>query len=249
MRLGASISALTGRRGVAERLGACVGMAETRSGKRRLYKVRRSSGEEQWVTREELWRLQEQRAERFRRRRQQRLLLAALGTLALALAVLFLVAGARDGQGAAVPASPTAGDEAAEAPAAAAVEPPAEPVIEPAVEAVEPAVERTVRAWAGAWSRQDVAAYLGFYSPRFRPADGLPRTAWERLRRRRLVGPAWIRVDLDGLEVAVGDGGVAEARFRQTYRSPDYSDSVFKILRLVEEDGRWRIVSEGVAPG
>ena len=107
-----------------------------------------------------------------------------------------------------------------------------------------------MRRWADAWARQDVAAYLASYAAGFEPAAGLTRPDWERLRRRRLLDPASIRVEIEGLEVVVRAEGRAEASFLQTYVSPDYSDVVRKSLLLVEETGEWRIVAErSEAPG
>ncbi len=107
-----------------------------------------------------------------------------------------------------------------------------------------------VRRWAAAWARQDVAAYLASYAAGFEPAEGLTRPDWERLRRRRLLDPASIQVEIESLEVVVRDEGRAEASFLQTYVSPDYSDVVRKSLLLVEETGEWRIAAErSEAPG
>ena len=103
-----------------------------------------------------------------------------------------------------------------------------------------------VRAWAGAWASRDVAAYLAAYSSSFRPADGLTRRSWEALRRRRLLTPASIEVEIEGLEVVMRGEGRAEARFVQRYRSPIYADVVRKSLDLVEEEGAWRILGERV---
>lgn len=220
----------------------------------RRYKVRRSNGEVQYVTRQELWRLQEQRAERIRRqRRRQRLTVitsAAVGLVLIAAGVAWWWWG-RPGTGpagapgqppraavAGLPAPlPQVSERAADAAAAGGESTEAPP---PASERVRAAVER----WASAWSSQDVAAYLRCYSERFRPADGQPRPAWERQRRERLTRPETIEVEILEPRVELLEPGVAEVRFRQAYRSPDYSDLVAKTLRLVEEDGSWRILSE-----
>lgn len=224
-----------------------------RSGRR--YKVRRSNGEVQYVTRQELWRLQEQRAERIRRqRRRQRLTVMTSAAAGLVL----ITAGAAWWWRAGTPGPDAAGAPGKSQPPAVAGSPAAPPqATERVADAaaargesaeVPPAASERVRAaverWASAWSSQDVAAYLRCYSERFSPANGLPRPAWERQRRERLTRPETIEVEILEPRVELLEPGVAEVRFRQAYRSPGYSDLVAKTLRLVEEDGSWRILSE-----
>lgn len=210
---------------------------------RRLYKARRPDGELAWVDHDELWRLQQGQAEALRRaqrRRRRRVMVAVAGLVAVALALLLWRLGSEVG-----PAPPPAAEAAGADPLPAATtaeEPPAPAAaVPPPPEArVEAAVER----WAEAWARRDVAAYLASYAADFQPAEGLSRPGWERWRRERLLAPASIRLEIEELEVAVGERGRAEARFLQTYVSPDYSDVVRKTLRLVEEEGEWRIAGE-----
>ena len=105
-----------------------------------------------------------------------------------------------------------------------------------------------MQTWAAAWARRDVPAYLACYATGFEPADGSPRSDWERLRRRRLLEPPSIQIEIEDLEIALGTAGRPEVRFVQTYDSPAYSDVVRKILVLVEEEGRWRIAAERAGP-
>ena len=230
-------------------------MDERREDGRRLYKARGPDGQVAWVDHDELWRLQQEQAERVRqeRARRRRLLLSTLAALvAVALLLVFFrlrMAGA-----------PPTTEVVASAPAAAEAEPPAPSgppaVEEPAAEAVpEPSdtvpapspseqVASAVRSWAAAWERRDVAAYLSAYGDDFEPADGSSRSSWRALRRRRLTTPGWIRVEIEGLEIVRRGDGLAEARFLQSYTSPDYADVVRKTLELVEEEGQWRILAE-----
>lgn len=157
-----------------------------------------------------------------------------------------------------VPPIPAAADAPVAAPTAAAadtpVAPPAAASAPPLPEAAadpppspEDRVAGFVTAWAAAWARQDVPAYLASYGAEFEPAEGLARPGWERLRRQRLLEPPSIRVEIEELEIVLGDAGRAEARFRQTYTSPGYSDVVRKTLELVEEGDGWRIIAERAA--
>lgn len=122
----------------------------------------------------------------------------------------------------------------------------AEPVpatITQSVEGRDEAVLRALGAWAQAWSEQDVEAYLATYARRFTPADGSSRDVWARQRRQRLVAPTRIAVSIEQVRISEREG-LVEARFRQSYRSDRFSDSVTKVLSFVREDGAWRIASE-----
>jgi hypothetical protein len=246
-------------------------MSQTPEQGRRLYKARRPDGEVAWVDHDELWRLQQSQAEELRRdqaRRRRRALLALAGLAALVLALfayrLWRGAGSAPPPVAAVgkPAAATTGagspatqgGAAVEAggalPAASAGESPAPVAAPPPPPEAGAQAAAAVRRWADAWASQDVAAYLASYAAGFEPAQGLTRSGWERLRRQRLLGPTSIRVEIEELEVIVRDEGRAEARFLQTYVSPDYSDVVRKSLLLVEQAGEWRITAERAeAPG
>ncbi len=63
-----------------------------------------------------------------------------------------------------------------------------------------------------------------------------------------MTRPDNIEVEILEPEVTLLETGLAEVRFRQAYRSPGYSDMVAKTLRLVEEQGRWRILTELAEP-
>ncbi|MDH3744797.1 MAG: SH3 domain-containing protein, partial [Acidobacteriota bacterium] len=105
-------------------------------------------------------------------------------------------------------------------------------------------LEAVARAWAAAWSEQRVADYLYFYSSDFLPANGMSRSAWEDLRRRRVSAPESIEVELSDLTVRIDANGDASVTFSQAYRSNTFADQVLKTLELVREDGLWKIRSE-----
>lgn len=124
---------------------------------------------------------------------------------------------------------------------------PAEPLVaqEPIPE-VDPApeVETAIVAWAEAWAAQNVDAYLAAYAGTFTPQNGMRRPAWEQLRHRRLVDPEFVEIELTDVEILLSSPERARATFMQVYRSDTFSDVVTKILRLVLEDGTWKIESE-----
>ena len=121
------------------------------------------------------------------------------------------------------------------------------PVAEPSPRAVTPAQDDIVEAvqrWAAAWSAQDVAAYLDAYASGGSPDPALERAEWERQRRARLAKPAYIRVDVERLEVRRAGADRATVTFEQVYRSDTYQDRVRKELTLRREGNRWRILAE-----
>jgi tetratricopeptide (TPR) repeat protein len=100
-----------------------------------------------------------------------------------------------------------------------------------------------VNAWAQAWSARDVAAYLAFYSPDFRPPGNVPRAEWETERGSRLKEAAVIHVAVRAPEVAI-DGDKATVKFEQSYQSDRTSSSGHKTLVWEKRDGAWKIVRE-----
>lgn len=134
-------------------------------------------------------------------------------------------------------------------PSASDVEPEpaaADETAEPAFDAA--AVVAMVNAWAEAWSEQQVADYLGFYSSRFTPSDGISRSRWAGERRQRIERPRSIQVTLESVAVRPLEDGRAQVRFLQSYRSDSFEDRIVKILDLVQEAGAWKILHENSSP-
>ncbi len=108
----------------------------------------------------------------------------------------------------------------------------------------DPAILTLLAEWSGAWSAQDVAAYLGFYADDFQPTGGLDRSAWEALRRERLRRPRWVQVRIENVQVVSAQGDTVRVRFDQDYRSDRYRDRTRKELTLVRTPEGWRIRAE-----
>jgi len=107
--------------------------------------------------------------------------------------------------------------------------------------------EQTIRTWAEAWSRQDLAQYLGFYATSFIPDNGnLTRDTWEKLRRERVSKPRHIAVALSELNIAQNSDSRSEARFIQAYQSDSFKDRVVKTMELIKTEQGWEITSEKV---
>jgi pilus assembly protein FimV len=166
----------------------------------------------------------------------------SVSTTLCALALLAAPAGTR----AAVPAED--GPRVPYVLAQAAAQPAATKGKQSAQSSEDAAITATVRAWAQAWAGQDVERYLGFYSPTFKPGDGMTRKAWESQRRSRVKSPRSIVVTVDDVELTRPDATHATVKFRQTYESDRYRDQVGKTLDLVHEGDRWLIVKEEAAP-
>ncbi len=106
------------------------------------------------------------------------------------------------------------------------------------------AAKRVVEGWSRAWSEQDVDAYLSYYSRNFEPASGQSRSAWAARRRERLQAPEFVQITVSDLDTeAVGENR-GRVTFDQGYRSDTFQDNVRKVLELVREDGRWKILAE-----
>jgi len=104
-------------------------------------------------------------------------------------------------------------------------------------------VLQAVRAWAGAWSKQDLDAYLAFYAKDFKTPKGETRAQWEAARKQRISTPKKIEVAVESPKVTL-KGDSAVVTFRQAYRSDNLKIKGSKTLHMVRSDGRWLIQEE-----
>lgn len=107
-------------------------------------------------------------------------------------------------------------------------------------------IESLLVEWSEAWSQQDFARYIGFYSEGFVPAGGLSKTAWRTQRQSRLRNPQWIAIELGRAEIDPVQDTRWRVQFMQNYRSNLYQSETLKELVLGLEDGVLRIESERV---
>lgn len=131
-------------------------------------------------------------------------------------------------------------------PAAVATAP--EPVPAPSAAAVVPeplrlAVVTALNGWARAWSQQNVDAYLAYYDADFAP-EGMERPAWEAERRSRITRPAWIKVELEEVQMEAAAPDAVVVTLRQRYAAPGYKDTTLKRMHLALHEGNWMITSE-----
>ena len=135
----------------------------------------------------------------------------------------------------------------APSPAAASAAKPAAPAAPvaaatPAVAAgSEDEIRAAVQAWASAWSRKDMASYLGAYGKEFDAPGG--RKTWEQERTKRIVGKKKISVQVSNLDIKINDNK-AQARFKQDYDADSLSVNSRKTLDFTRVDNRWVIVRE-----
>jgi tetratricopeptide (TPR) repeat protein len=132
---------------------------------------------------------------------------------------------------------------AAPAPAASAAKPatPAAAPAAPVATGNEDEIRAAVQAWASAWSRKDMAAYLGAYGKDFDAPGG--RKTWEQERTKRIMGKSKISVQVSNLDIKI-NGSKAQARFKQDYDADSLSVNSRKTLDLARVDNRWVIVRE-----
>lgn len=132
-------------------------------------------------------------------------------------------------------AKPVAPVAAAPAAAAAAAAAPAAPA------GNEDEIRAAVQSWASAWSRKDMASYLGAYGKDFDAPGG--RTSWEGERKKRILGKSKISVQVSNLDIKI-TGNKAQARFKQDYDADSLSVNSRKTLDLIRDGNRWVIVRE-----
>ena len=146
---------------------------------------------------------------------------------------------------AAAPAVVAAAPAPAPSPAASVAKPaaPAAPVAAaaPASAGSEDEIRAAVQAWASAWSRKDMASYLGAYGKEFDAPGG--RKNWEQERTKRIVGKKKISVQVSNLDIKI-NGNKAQARFKQDYDADSLSVNSRKTLDFTRVDNRWVIVRE-----
>ncbi len=130
-------------------------------------------------------------------------------------------------------------------PAAAPVVPaPAPPKVPPKDANEESDVVAALKGWAAAWSKQDIAGYLGAYAKDFKLPRGASRQAWEAGRKQRIDAPKSIAVGVENIAVSFPAPGVALVKFRQNYKSNIVTASSSKTVVMSRSGGRWQIREE-----
>lgn len=100
-----------------------------------------------------------------------------------------------------------------------------------------------VNKWASAWGDQDMKSYLAAYSKNFEPEQNMSNKAWSDQRHARIEGKNRISVKISSPEVTI-TGNSAAVKFRQSYKSNNYSSNSNKILLMTKQFGKWQIKQE-----
>lgn len=119
---------------------------------------------------------------------------------------------------------------------------------EPQESDVQQQVKSVIEEWAKAWAKQDVRAYLSFYSSSFVPEGGASFEQWKEQRKVKVAAPPFIRIVLSDITVTELEQGVTQVYFSQRYRSNIVNDQVRKELLFKKDNGQWRIIRERLRP-
>ncbi|WP_051321295.1 L,D-transpeptidase Cds6 family protein [Chrysiogenes arsenatis] len=114
--------------------------------------------------------------------------------------------------------------------------------------AVRQALHATLDAWKRDWESRDHGRYMSHYSRKF-AVDQYNYDSWNSYKERVNRGKTMVRVTLENVQLfrypSMEHGKeLALAKFRQRYVSNNYSDVTDKLLYLVNEKGKWKILSE-----
>ncbi|MDH3588387.1 MAG: L,D-transpeptidase family protein [Gammaproteobacteria bacterium] len=107
-------------------------------------------------------------------------------------------------------------------------------------------ITSSIEQWRTDWESGEVDTYLGHYSGEFH-GRGMNKKAWDAYKSNVTRNKRFIRVGLDDISVFAHpfEDDMMVVSFRQQYESDRFSSSAKKrqYWRL-EDDGRWRIISE-----
>jgi ketosteroid isomerase-like protein len=107
-------------------------------------------------------------------------------------------------------------------------------------------VRASVYAWRKSWQNRDISSYMSFYSQDFR-SEGLDYKELMHKKAKRFKISGDIQVEITDLGVFI-EADHATARFVQRYRDSKLSDVGEKTLTMVNQGGKWKIVSEKWKP-
>lgn len=109
-------------------------------------------------------------------------------------------------------------------------------------------LNQAIEDWRRDWESRDVNRYLAHYSEKFR-AGKQDLADWSKQKREVAGGKSWIKLELRQLSVLRNPGNAEElvmVSFEQDYRSNNLNNVAQKRQYWRKENGRWKIVYEGV---
>ena len=103
--------------------------------------------------------------------------------------------------------------------------------------------------WKDQWQTLNTAAYLNFYSPDFRSAEGQDLSAWRSQKTAVNAGKQWSKVTLDHVSIFAAGEQASQlvTTFEQDYRSNNLDNRMKKRLYWQKTNDDWKIVWEGAA--
>ena len=108
-----------------------------------------------------------------------------------------------------------------------------------------------IELWRSAWEKGNVEAYLSSYVADYRGEGFASAEEWRQARRRSLTQAGKIRVSLSEFTQRCNAPSEikpirCQIQFTQEYHSPNYADTVRKVLTLVPRQSRYKIESEAI---
>jgi murein L,D-transpeptidase YafK len=116
------------------------------------------------------------------------------------------------------------------------------PAGSPADLKIRPSVEEFIGNWRKAWESKALDTYMSFYSQRFHSGKR-DWNAWRDYKASLNRRYNSIKVEMENVKISQDTEGV-KVSFIQKYRSDRYQDLGKKTLKLVKEDGKWKILKE-----
>lgn len=104
-------------------------------------------------------------------------------------------------------------------------------------------IRKALELWSTAWSSRNMEAYFAQYAKSFVPGGGQSRSAWEKVRRQRILSKNDISHEMRDLQIVV-QGDHATANFEQMYATDQTRLVGPKTLQLKREGVNWLIISE-----
>jgi murein L,D-transpeptidase YafK len=103
-----------------------------------------------------------------------------------------------------------------------------------------------LQGWVKAWESCDVDRYIAFYSKQFK-AYGMDYHRWRTYKAGLTKKYRSIDVEISDINITF-KGGLALVSFNQKYWSDQYNDQGYKLMKLRQENGRWKIWREDWLP-
>ncbi len=107
---------------------------------------------------------------------------------------------------------------------------------------VDRQIHAMLHSWLSSWRRKELGLYISHYAREFKSGN-MDRRAWRR--HKAYLNKVYKKIDIKVRDLKIKvQGSRAKVSFVQLYRSDWHRDVGKKVLELVKERGKWRIISE-----